>query len=199
MTLRLVSLLLLLLVSCVGVVLGSPQQYTLYHQLVHPESARDITPRGVITYDPTTNSASYDAQGEVLDLGFNQGIYRIGFYDTAKNKLSPAAFTKLGFIKGLVTEVITLYVSSDNVVYHISYVLKPSTSQNIIVNVVSDRSIPDGPSPKLNDPIVVNPDGQPPVEEEPKTFIQKYWIYLIPIVLIALTSGGGGGGAEAAN
>jgi hypothetical protein len=95
MTLRLVSLLLLLLVSCVGVVLASPQQFTLYHQLVHPESARDITPRGVITYDPTTNSASYNAQGEVLDLGFNQGIYRIGFYDTAKNELSPAAFTKL--------------------------------------------------------------------------------------------------------
>jgi hypothetical protein len=95
MTLRLVSLLVLVLVSCVAVVLASPQQFTLYHQLVHSESARDITPRGVITYDPTTNSASYDAQGEVLDLDSNQGIYRVGFYDTAKKELGPAAFTKL--------------------------------------------------------------------------------------------------------
>jgi hypothetical protein len=101
-------------------------------------------------------------------------------------------------VKGLVTEVITLYLSSDNVVYHISYVLKPSTSQTTIVKVGSDRSIPDGPSPKLSTPVVVNPEGQLPVEEEPKTFLQKYWVYLIPVVLIALTFGGGGGGAATA-
>jgi len=33
-----------------------------------------------------------------------------------------------------------------------------------------------------------------------KTLLEKYWIYLIPLVFIVLTSGGGGGaeGGEAA-
>ena len=96
-----------------------------------------------------------------------------------------------------VTEEITLYVSSDNVVYHISYVLKPSASKQTLIKVIPDRLIPNGPTPKLNSPVVFNPDGQPPVEEVEKTFLQKYWIYLIPVVLLALTSGGGGGGAAA--
>jgi hypothetical protein len=85
-------------------------------------------------------------------------------------------------------------VSSDDVVYHISYILKSSTSQDTIVKVIPDRLISEGPSPKLNSPAPVNPDGQPPVEEVEKTFLQKYWVYLVPLVLLALTSGGGGGG-----
>jgi hypothetical protein len=93
-----------------------------------------------------------------------------------------------------VTEEITLYLSSDNVVYHISYSLKPSTSQNTVVKVVTENSIPTTPDPVLNPPVIVNPDGQPPVPEVEKTFLQKYWIYILPIIFILLTSGGGGGG-----
>jgi ER membrane protein complex subunit 10 len=43
-------------------------------------------------------------------------------------------------------------------------------------------------------PVVVTPDGQLPEEEVEKTFLQKYWMYILPIILLALTSGGGGGG-----
>jgi hypothetical protein len=103
-----------------------------------------------------------------------------------------------GSVEGPVIEEITLHVSSDDVVYHISYILKSSTSQDTIVKVVPDLLIPEGPSPKLNPPPPVNPDGQPPVEEVEKTFLQKYWIYLVPLVLLAVTSGGGGGGGGGA-
>jgi len=192
----------MLLGSCVGDVFAaipSSLQFTLSHQLVHSESVKDVTPRGVITYDPTTNSASYDAQSEVVDLGSSEGIYRIGLYDTTIKDLRPAAFTKLGSVNGPVNEEITLHVSSENVVYHISYVLKPSRSPTVVVKVLSDRMIPDGPAPKLNIPVVVNPDGQPPVEEVEKTFLQKYWMYLLPVAILIITSGGAGGGEQAAN
>lgn len=97
-----------------------------------------------------------------------------------------------GIAKGPVTEEITLYLSSDNTPYHISYALRPSISEETVVRVVTLESIPNGPDPVLNDPIVVNPDGQPPVEEQEKTFLQKYWLYLLPIAILLLTSGGGG-------
>jgi hypothetical protein len=93
-------------------------------------------------------------------------------------------------------EEITLYLSSGNIVYHISYMVKPATEQSTIVKVVPDRSIPEGPNPVLNAPVVVNPDGQLPEEEVEKTFIQKYWMYFIPLIVILLTSGGGGGGEQ---
>lgn len=96
-------------------------------------------------------------------------------------------------MKGPVTEEITLHLSSGNVVYHISYVLIPSAEQSTIVKVIPDRSIPEGPNPILSTPVVVNPDGQPPEEEVEKTFLQKYWMYLLPIIILAMTSGGGGG------
>jgi hypothetical protein len=97
-------------------------------------------------------------------------------------------------VKGPVTEEITLYLSSENTLYHISYVLKPATSQSTVVKVVSDKSIPEGPNPVLQRPVIVNSDGQTPEEEVEKTFLQKYWVYLLPVVFILLTSGGGGGG-----
>jgi hypothetical protein len=87
-----------------------------------------------------------------------------------------------------------LYLSPENVVYQISYTLKPSTSSSTSIHVIPDRLIPYGPEPVLNTPVAVNPDGIPPVEEKEKTLIEKYWIYLIPLLLIVLTSGGGGGG-----
>jgi len=81
-------------------------------------------------------------------------------------------------------------------VYHISYIVKPSSSADTTVNVITDRSIPKAPEPVLSSPVVVNPDGQLPVQEPEKSFLQKYWIYILPIVFILFTSGGAGGGGQ---
>jgi ER membrane protein complex subunit 10 len=98
--------------------------------------------------------------------------------------------------KGPVTEEITLYLSSDYTPYQISYALRPYASEETVVRVVADKSISRGPEPVLSAPVVVNPDGTPPVQEQEKTFIQKYWMYMLPVLLLVLTSGGGGGGEE---
>ena len=96
------------------------------------------------------------------------------------------------------TEEITLYLSSTNTVYHISYTIRPSSSSSAatVISVIPYGSVPTGPDPVLLAPVVPTPDGQPPAEQVEKTFLQKYWVYFLPIMLILLTSGGGGGGGE---
>ena len=91
------------------------------------------------------------------------------------------------------TEEITLYLSSDYTPYHISYALRPSISEETVVRVITDPLIANGPEPVLSPPVVVSPDGAPAVEEQEKSFIQKYWMYLVPVAVLLLTSGGGGG------
>ena len=98
-----VQLLLWLFALCVGVVIAqvpSDLKLTLYHQLVHSESPKDLSPRGVISYDTSRNTASLTEQSEVIDFSFGNGIYRIGVYDSNKKQLGPAAFTKLVSSKG---------------------------------------------------------------------------------------------------
>ena len=116
-------------------------------------------------------------------------IYEIGM------KYSCYHTTKLilyqGIAKGPVTEEITLYLSSQQHVYHVSYVVRPSSASETIVKVIPYETIPTGPEPILAPPVVVNPEGQSPAEEVEKTFFQKYWIYLLPILLFLITSGAG--------
>lgn len=86
-----------------------------------------------------------------------------------------------------------MFLTSDNSLYHIGYFVTPSSKQNTIVKILPDKAIPVGPDPILDDPIVVKPDGEEPVDEVEKTFFQKYWIYILPLAFLILTSGGGGG------
>jgi hypothetical protein len=88
-----------------------------------------------------------------------------------------------------------LFLTADDLLYHISYFVKPSSTQNTIVKVIPDKAILVGPDPVLGETIVPKGETDAPEEVE-KTFIQKYWIYIIPVVFILLTSGGGGGQQE---
>jgi hypothetical protein len=93
-----IQLIVWLFLFSAGVVVAqapSTLKFTLFHQLVHSESAQDILPRGVIRYDPVRNSADYTQQSEVIDLSSGKGLYRIGLYDETKKLLAPVAFTKL--------------------------------------------------------------------------------------------------------
>ena len=95
--LQLILSLLLLSIGSVVAQVPSTLKFTLFHQLVHSESAQDILPRGVIRYDPIRNSADYTSQSDIVDLSSGTGFYRIGVYDETKKLLSPATFTKLVF------------------------------------------------------------------------------------------------------
>jgi len=98
MTVFRVQLLAWLLALCVAIAVAqvpSTLKFTLHHQLVHSESAKDVSPRGTISYDTLRNTATFTEQSKVIDFASRKGIYRIGVYDSKKDQLGPAAFTKL--------------------------------------------------------------------------------------------------------
>jgi hypothetical protein len=98
MTVFRVQLLAWLLALCVAIAVAqvpSTLEFTLHHQLVHSESAKDVSPRGTISYDALQNTATFTEQSKAIDFASGKGIYRIGVYHTKENQLSPAAFTQL--------------------------------------------------------------------------------------------------------
>src|SRR5271156_1166675 len=95
----LLQVLLCLAVIWNSIVAAAPLQFTLYHQVLHPASAKenadkDITQRGIILYDTTTRTASYESLSPSADLSKDTGVYRIGLYNDKTKQLTPAAFTK---------------------------------------------------------------------------------------------------------
>jgi hypothetical protein len=82
-------------------------------------------------------------------------------------------------------------VSSNNIVYHISYTLKPSSKPKTLVKVVTDKSIPFGPDPVLSSPVIVNTDPDA-VPEPEKTLLQKYWHFALPLGVLLLVATGAG-------
>lgn len=100
MTVIRLQLLVWLLALCVVLVVAqvpSNLEFTLYHQVVHSESAKDVSPRGIISYGASRNTASFTETSNVIDFASGKGIYRIGVYDADKRQISPAAFTILVF------------------------------------------------------------------------------------------------------
>ena len=81
----------------IGWVAADTLQFPLYHQLLHSNSAREVTPRGTIKYDTTSQSAVYEKQSDVIDPTAGEGIYRITVYDKIKKDFGPWGFTKLVF------------------------------------------------------------------------------------------------------
>ncbi|ANB15064.1 hypothetical protein AWJ20_2684 [Sugiyamaella lignohabitans] len=69
----------------------------------------------------------------------------------------------------------------------INYSIDPSLTESVAVV----KSAPKGPVPEVKEQIklVDNKIPEPPVE---KSFIQKYWMYILPVALMLLVSGGGG-------
>jgi hypothetical protein len=70
-------------------------QFTLYHQTLHPSRPKDILPRGVVSFDPETNTINFTPSSTPDEFASERGIYRIGGFDSQNQRLSPAAFTRL--------------------------------------------------------------------------------------------------------
>ncbi|KAJ3330943.1 hypothetical protein HDU76_004451 [Blyttiomyces sp. JEL0837] len=93
-------------------------------------------------------------------------------------------------------EHITFHVDQSGIPYHVDYVVPAATCD-------SSKKLPavaafkpqihisqslEGVRPKLEQIVAETKDGKP---EKPQSFLQKYWMYLIPIVVIMLMGGGG--------
>ncbi|KAL4939545.1 hypothetical protein BDV06DRAFT_34494 [Aspergillus oleicola] len=169
------------------------------------------SPQLEILYWPIANSApsvlahvSYDPASLKSDLidytppaGISDDLARLGFYiATPENpKQWVGTLASSSALRGDETQkpTLRLHISPSNEVYHVSLgsVTASSTSSSstdgLNVELVTDEL---GPSPHLNRPIVVGPDGKNPEEEPEKTLFQKYWWVLLIVTFLAMSGGG---------
>ncbi|KAK9474402.1 uncharacterized protein V1510DRAFT_428634 [Dipodascopsis tothii] len=84
-------------------------------------------------------------------------------------------------------EVYRLLLSPEGKVWHIDYEYVPASQAQRSVVVVGASK---GAQPVLQAPIT--PDKPAPKPEQ--SFVQKYWIFIVGVLLVLLLGGGGGGG-----
>ncbi|KAF8473162.1 hypothetical protein BDZ91DRAFT_714093 [Kalaharituber pfeilii] len=154
-----------------------------------PLNANAPTPLGQIGYNPKTKKGSYFA----VDRSRKEieGLVRVGMQ------------TETGGWIGTVVDgkalnptdhnpIVTIRIdSTSGKAYHIEF--STTESKSIPPQVIVLSNAPAGPTPHLNKPIVVGPDGKIPVTPAEKTFLQKYWWLLLGGAILLMS---GGGGAE---
>ncbi|OBT57170.1 hypothetical protein VE04_03170 [Pseudogymnoascus sp. 24MN13] len=156
-------------------------------------STSSIDSLAQIQYDPTTLEAviaSYDAP----DVAPGAGLARVGIYDKATTAwaCSPSILSLENFTKGY-APVITLSLGPDGDVIGVS-----CKSEKIDAGHTRDfgpkvtvRRTAGGKKPNLNRPIALSKEGKVEEEEPEKTFLQKYWMFGMGILLVLVLSGGG--------
>ncbi|KAG4305808.1 hypothetical protein PORY_000718 [Pneumocystis oryctolagi] len=168
----------------------------LYYQIFH-ELTPEIVPilRGSIEYNFKEKTTIYHPQSSIYDIKalgshIKNGFYRVGAFDSKKK-------FKNGFIPWVIllnqnvsiSEDIIIYLDNFNNIWHVDYVLdifnkKKTQTQKVITNAkIIFPASENGVMPIFNKPIVLNANGKP-VQE--KTFFQKYWMYIVPLILFLL-------------
>ncbi|KAF2771527.1 hypothetical protein EJ03DRAFT_30806 [Teratosphaeria nubilosa] len=97
----------------------------------------------------------------------HEDVVRVGFYHPS-GSWSGIATSASNFHDGK-DKTLQLHVNSDGELYHV----KP------------------GPTPRLNKPVVLSPDGKAPEKEPEKTFLQKYWWAIAGFLLLQVVLGAG--------
>ncbi|KAL5333287.1 hypothetical protein BJX70DRAFT_403716 [Aspergillus crustosus] len=176
--------LLLSFLSLSSIVLAaySPQLEILYWPLTKSEPST----LAHVSYDPA--SLKSDLIDYYPPIESSQDLVRVGFYIAIPSnpKQWVGTLTSLSALRADAT--LHLHISLTNEIYHISVnSAAASTSRDVTLSVVTDKA---GPSPHLNRPVVVGPDGKNPEEEPEKTLFQKYWWVLLIVTFLAMSGGG---------
>jgi hypothetical protein len=167
------DLLRCLLVSLSIVVLAQAKSFPIHIQPL--DQQLEIIQKGIIDYDADTNSGSFQQLNEFTGRACI-GIVTDGMFNCVT----------LADIKGRAKYIV--HLNSKQELVNLDYV--PSVGDDEVVNdEVVIAGIQRGPLPDLKEPLklVDNKIPEPPVE---KSLLQKYWIYLVPLVLMLVVSGG---------
>ncbi|EMC92859.1 hypothetical protein BAUCODRAFT_151255 [Baudoinia panamericana UAMH 10762] len=128
-----------------------------------------------------------------LSVADNDDVVRVGFYHpsgswsgiaTSASNLAPGRDKKL-----------QLHLNSDGEVYHLGFKTLEYGTSSKTSNKKDDLSvevmkIKPGPTPHLNKPVVLNPDGTVGDKEPEKTFLQKYWWAIAGFLVLQLVMNG---------
>ncbi|PMD38914.1 hypothetical protein L207DRAFT_513400 [Hyaloscypha variabilis F] len=190
------KLLLILIALCAPVLAASSDlidSTTVYIQSVE-SSATPVIPLAEIKYNPSTLSAEL-ASFDFPELDPDSKLLRVGVYDIATSswKSSTSITSAESFAKGYSP---TLVLSLDAQGGVIGVSLK---SAKIDAGQTRDfgpkvkvLKTAKAPTPALNRPVVLSPEGKlaEPVVE--KTMFQKYWWVALAGLLLVMSAGGGG-------
>lgn len=155
--------------------------------LASPLNGGELERLGTVALDTSTLEATYYKVQDATSTG----VRCVG----TKNKSGEFSCMNVATIASNTVAEITLYLDIDEEVANLAYVehLTANTNGDSYEKVSSVEIIVsphEGPKPELKEPVkLVNGQVQQPEQE--KSFIQKYWIYIVPALLMMMVSGGG--------
>ncbi|KAK9374416.1 uncharacterized protein V1513DRAFT_446328 [Lipomyces chichibuensis] len=85
-------------------------------------------------------------------------------------------------------DIFSLHLTPSGKIWHVDYTYTPMTNAQSSDAVVLPPNR--GPVAILKAPVTSTKQ----VQEENKSFIQKYWMFIVPLLLVFMLGGGGGGG-----
>ncbi|QRV73151.1 transmembrane protein [Ceratobasidium sp. AG-Ba] len=192
----------LLFVAAVASNVSEPVQVHVHHRMRILGDDAPFTPKGTILVAPTGPSfapaASVRDQLNTWARASEKpnALYEVALQTDGSPNDWPRASTKLCYVTSAKDEVLTLHRTLAGDIFAIDYHLSsvPSNgacpSKSAPLFLASTDVLLKSPSPpirpRLKTPPPMTPEGQPiqPVAE--KSFIQKYWMYIVPALIILL-------------
>ncbi|KAK9369000.1 hypothetical protein V1509DRAFT_622171 [Lipomyces kononenkoae] len=96
-------------------------------------------------------------------------------------------------MSGGANDVFSLHLTPSGKIWHVDYTYKQMTVPVDLKSADVSVLLPNrGPVAVLKAPVT----GTKQLQEENKSFIQKYWMFIVPVLLVLLLGGGGGGGGQ---
>ncbi|KAK9356696.1 hypothetical protein V1505DRAFT_93381 [Lipomyces doorenjongii] len=86
-------------------------------------------------------------------------------------------------------DIFSLHLTSSGKIWHVDYTYTPMTTARAQSSDVLVFPPNRGPVAILKAPVTITKQ----VQDENKSFIQKYWMFIVPLVLVFMLGGGGGG------
>ncbi|KAK5736739.1 hypothetical protein LTR17_007244 [Elasticomyces elasticus] len=151
---------------------------------VWPVSATKATNLARITYNSTTATVdSYTRPSIPAD----EETVRVGFYHES-GAWSGIATASSNFALEK-NKKLQLHLNNNGELYHVGFKASDYGTSSKVSNTKDGVSVEllkirPGPTPHLNKPVVVNPDGSVPAKEPEKSFLQKYWWAIAGFMLL---------------
>ncbi|KAL4727415.1 hypothetical protein ACLX1H_006327 [Fusarium chlamydosporum] len=149
-------------------------------------------PLAEIAYDAASLISTEVVSYEAPELPETASLVRVGIYDPKSERwiAGTTAASSENFDRGYAPTILLSVDQSGDVRSVTLKGVKVDAGQTRDFGpkaiVIADKK---GSQPELNKPVVLSPNGRQAVEEEPKSFLQKYW-WLIGIVVVMSLAGG---------
>ncbi|KIL85574.1 hypothetical protein FAVG1_11068 [Fusarium avenaceum] len=182
----------LLSTICAAALVAAEQRTAqVYIQPIQP-SPSTPQPLAEIAYDAASLISTEIVSYEAPELPETASLVRVGIYDpkSARWIAGTTAASAENFDRGYAPTILLSVDESGDVRSVMLKGVRVDAGQTRDFGpsaiVIADKK---GSQPELNKPVVLSPNGRKAEEEEPKSFLQKYW-WMIGIAVVMSLAGG---------